>query len=164
MKKFFILLTACTMGFAYNASAMTSDSNNPAPHNVEPTVDSIVSDVDDLVELMKDGAFILYEDEILALNSSITSDIYSLSGEDHLSALAYYLVSINEVDSSLGFSMERFFELSDIADKWFHRLMDSYDTDAECEKFNAELELYGDAEALFIRQAVLTFAQLSLES
>lgn len=155
MKKLFILLTACMMGFAFNSSAMTCEISHEATGLQTATdLQGVMSEIDDLIEVLKSDAGKLSSEDIDRWTTRIFTDIENLSSQDSLCALAYYAVSINELDSSLGFSMDRLEELMDFASSWLKRLAESDDVDVELRALGRALDVLNDTEQMFVRRTI----------
>ena len=160
MKKIFILLAACTMGVAYNASAMTTESSTAA-HYMDGdvlTLDQVQDEIDDLCEIL-DSGLDLGDDMIELIAGGIADDIMSLEGLDRVNALGYYYVSMNELDSSAGFSSARRDELHKIVAEWTVRLVDADNLEAEHAKYEKMCRGLDDDEVTYLNEALPVFVE-----
>lgn len=145
MKKFFILLTACTMGFMGSVEAMAADNSsmNNANYNQPPTYDETIELIDTFIAVAifdADGAESLFEEVDVAIDS--------LEGIDQVNALAHLYIKMHDIVPECGFSEERRGELDEqltlYLDELFFGNTDSvYDSFvAWCDTLNHEERYY----------------------
>jgi hypothetical protein len=161
MKKFFILLAACTIGVVNNSFAMTSETS--ATYVADPdqslTLDEVCDEIDDIVELVRAGEVIIGEDEAAEMANTIWEHMSSLEGLDQVNAFGYFYISFNSLEPSFGFTVERREELHELAAEWTIKIVDSDDVEAEFMAFAEVVDSLSDEEQDYIIRALPYFLE-----
>ena len=145
MKKFFILLTACTMGLIGGAEAMAADnaSMNDISYNQRPTYDETVELIDTFI------AVVIFDSENAGpMLDKVDAAIASLEGIDQVNAVAYLYIEMHDIIPECGFSQERREEMDQQMAYYLQELFLG-DADATIEAFIEWRDSLPDDEAFY---------------
>lgn len=156
MKKFFILLTACTMGFMGSVEAMAADNSsmNNTNYNQPPTYEETIELIDTFIAVSifdADGAEPLLED--------VNEAIESLEGIDQVNAIAYLYIKAHDIVPECGFSEERRGELDEQLALYIEELFLG-DPDGVYDSFVAWCDTLSDDEECYSYVAFKAYIEL----
>lgn len=155
MKKFFILLTACTMGFMGSVEAMAADntSMNNANYNQPTTYEETIELIDTFIAVSifdADGAEPMLEKVVVAIES--------LEGMDQVNAIAYLYIKEHDIVPDCGFSEERRGELDEQLALYVSELFLG-DPESACDAFVAWCDTLSDDEKSYSYMAFTTYVK-----
>lgn len=149
MKKFFILLTACTMGFMGSVEAMAADNSsmNNTNYSQPPTYDETIDLIDTFIAVA-----IFDADNASPLLEEVDNAIASLEGMDKVNAIAHLYISMHNIVPECGFSEERRDEM-DKQMAYYIRELYLGDADAIVEAFIEWHDSLPEDEAIYVSVA-----------
>ncbi|MBR2428558.1 MAG: hypothetical protein IKB15_01070 [Alistipes sp.] len=140
MKKFFILLAACTVGFMNTTNAMTNESTATT---TDVDIEEVFVEVAGLIDQYVDHMMGLDEAKF---DESIKTMCDTLAEFDDMTlyeaTMSYFFTTLNEEIPERGFSMERWGELYDEISDWKARLFEDNITEEYVGEWFTDYAIY----------------------